>query len=287
MSVKVSVIMSVYNPRIFSHLEEAVESVRRQTWENWELLLYNDGSDTEYRDRIRELAGRDRRIRYLEGKTNRGIAFGLNRCIRLAEGEFIARMDGDDISLPERFERQISFLEQHPEYDFAGCCAFLISGEKVWGRRRMPERPEKEDFLAYSPFIHPSVMFRREVFEKYGNYSLSGRMLRCEDYELFMRLYISGSYGYNLQEELFCYREDRDSFRRRKLRFRIDETRLRMRCFGRMGLGGIKGQLYRYRPLAAAVIPPVLCSRIKQYQGAEKELKPNYGNHETGLSGDN
>ena len=144
---------------------------------------------------------------------------------------------------------------------------------------------EKEDFLLYSPFIHPSVVFRREVFEKYGNYSQSRQTLRCEDYELFMRLYILGSYGYNLQEELFCYREDRDSFRKRKLRFRIDETRLRARWFGRLGLGGIKGRLYRYRPLAGGVIPAALGSRIKRYQAAEKGRKD--GTDRSDISGDN
>ena len=285
MSVKVSVIMSVYNPHPFSHLEKAVESIRDQTWKDWELLIYNDGSDAEYGKKIRELAEGDPRIRYLEGRINRGIAFGLNQCIRAAEGEFIARMDGDDVSLPERLERQIGFLERHPEYDYAGCSAFLISGEGTWGRRRMPERPEKEDFLLYSPFIHPSVVFRREVFEKYGNYSQSRQTLRCEDYELFMRLYILGSYGYNLQEELFCYREDRDSFRKRKLRFRIDETSLRARWCGRLGLGGIKGRLYRYRPLAGGVIPAALGCRIKRYQAAEKGRK--YGTDRSDISGDN
>lgn len=247
-----------------------MESIRNQTWKDWELLIYNDGSDAEYGGKIRRLSERDFRIRYLEGSVNRGIAWGLNQCIRLAQGAFIARMDADDLSLPGRLERQVDFLERHPEYDYVGCSALLISGETVWGRRTMPERPRKEDFLPYSPFIHPSVTFRREVFEKYGNYSLSRQMLRCEDYELFMRLYISGSYGYNLQEELFCYREDRDSFRKRKLRFRIDETRLRSRWFGRMGLGGIKGRLYRYRPLAGGMIPAGLGSMIKRYQAADK-----------------
>ena len=136
-------------------------------------------------------------------------------------------------------------------------------------------------FALYSSF----VVFRREVFEKYGNYSQSRQTLRCEDYELFMRLYISGSYGYNLQEELFCYREDRDSFRKRKLRFRIDETRLRARWFGRLGLGGIKGRLYRYRPLAGGVIPAALGSRIKRYQAAEKGRKD--GTDRSDISGDN
>ena len=149
MSVKVSVIMSVYDPHPFSQLEKAVESVMGQTLTEWELLIYNDGSHEEYRERIMRLAGRDPRIRYLEGRANRGIAYGLNQCIRHAEGKFLARMDADDVSLPERLERQTEFLERHPEYDYVGCSAFLIGGEEIWGARAMPERPEKEDFLQF------------------------------------------------------------------------------------------------------------------------------------------
>ena len=75
----------------------------------------------------------------------------------------------------------------------------LLEGEELWGIRQMAAAPQKEDFLSFSPYIHPSVMFRREVFEKYGLYDTSDLCRRCEDYELFMRLHSRGSFGYNLK----------------------------------------------------------------------------------------
>ena len=115
-SVKVSVIMSVYNPGDFSQVRLAVESILDQTLEDLEFLIYDDGSDQETGKLLLELAGKDDRIRLLGGAENKGIAAGLNVCIRQSRGEYIARMDADDISLPRRLERQAEFLSSHPEY---------------------------------------------------------------------------------------------------------------------------------------------------------------------------
>ena len=98
-------------------------------------------------------------------------------------------MDGDDISLPHRLEVQRAFLDVNPQFDYVGSAAALLEGEKLWGMRRLAAIPQKEDFLSFSPYIHPSVMFRREIFEKYGLYNISDLCRRCEDYELFIRLH--------------------------------------------------------------------------------------------------
>lgn len=266
MKPKISVIMSVYNPHPYAQLEDAAASILRQTEKDWEFLIYDDGSEEAVREKLRCLAGSDPRIRLLEGDRNRGIAWGLNQCLANARGEYIARMDADDLSLPGRLKIQAEFLDSHPEYDYIGCNAFLFDNAGVWGIRRMPAIPEKEDFLAFSPYIHPSVMFRRTVFETCGAYNTSRQMLRCEDYEIFMRMHIMGCRGYNLQKELFCYREDEAGYRRRKFRRRIDEIRLRKKGFHAMGLTGPRAWLCRYRPLIGAVLPPGLYRRIKQGQ---------------------
>lgn len=276
--MKVSVIMSVYNPNPFSQLEEAVCSIIKQTFKDWELVLYNDGSDTEKTERIKRLAERDSRIRYLEGDKNRGIAYGLNECIRNAEGEFLARMDGDDIAFPERLEKQVKFLESHREYGYVGTEAFLFDEKGIWGVRKMKEKPEQEDFLCFSPYIHPSVMFRKRVFQMHGLYCVSEDILRCEDYELFTRLYISGCYGYNLQEKLICYREDGESYKKRKFRRRMEEVKLRKKSFRQLGLTGTKAWIFRYRPLAAAVVPSVVYRQIRRKKYFYKE-RDSYGGY--------
>ena len=164
-------------------------------------------------------------------------------------------MDADDICEPGRFERQYEYLKHHPEVGYVGCGAELFDDRGTWGKREMPPEPSAEDYLRYSPFIHPSVMFRAEVLKKAGGYRVDRETMRCEDYDLFLRLYLSGCYGYNLPDVLFRYREDRDSFRRRTFRSRIREMRVRMRYFGRLPVSGGKKLLYMLRPLAAALVP--------------------------------
>ena len=101
-------------------------SVLEQTFEDFELLLYNDGSNEAASEKMRQLARSDARILYLESEKNRGIASGLNRCIEKARGKYIARMDGDDLLLRERLEVQVRFLELNGQYDFVGTGAWLF-----------------------------------------------------------------------------------------------------------------------------------------------------------------
>ena len=266
--IQISIIMGVYNQKAFDQLDMAVNSILRQTFQAFEFLVYDDGSDGNVADKLEELALKDSRIRLFHGKENHGLAFGLNYCIHKAKGKYIARMDADDISMPDRLEKQYQFLEKHPEFGFAGCNAGLLGEQGVYGERIMPETPGADDFLAFSPYIHPSVMFRREVFEKYGLYSEAEENRRCEDYELFMRLFQKNCRGFNIQEVLFLYREDGNAFRKRKCRYRIDECRLRYTYFKKLGILDGKGFLYTIRPLIAGVLPGRLIYRIKK--GKEK-----------------
>ena len=115
----VSVIMGTYDPDC-GKLKKSVESIIAQTYENWELLLYDDGSKKEKAEKIRMISRMDPRIKYIRNNRNKGLAYALNVCISRAEGEYIARMDDDDEAFPERFEKQIAFLETNPQYSWAG-----------------------------------------------------------------------------------------------------------------------------------------------------------------------
>lgn len=252
---RISVIMSVYRPETLKNLKMAVDSILNQSLTDFEFLIYSDGAAKETVQFLEMLAKEDSRIRLICGKENHGLAYGLNECIRQAKGAYIARMDDDDCSLTDRLSVQAEYLDSHPQCSFVGCSAQLIDECGVWGSRRMPENPCAEDFLSFSPYIHPSVMFRRSVFETCGMYDTSDRMLRCEDYELFMRLYQSGCYGHNLQRELFQYREDFHGYQKRKYRYRIDESRLRNRAFRAMELPVATRFIYTLKPLAAGMLP--------------------------------
>lgn len=159
----VSVVMGTYEPDI-SELSAAVRSIRMQTLSSWELLICDDGSTEETYRNIKKLAACDPRIRVSRNSKNRGLAYALNRCILHAGGEFIARMDADDISRPERFMKQVKFLRENPEYMWISGAADLFEGKRVWGSAYRPEMPDARSFLHSSPYIHPAVMFRREVF---------------------------------------------------------------------------------------------------------------------------
>ena len=264
----VSVIMGVFNQWDEKVLKESVDSILKQTYSNLEFIIWDDGSHPEAAKIIQKLDGLDERIIVAGKEENRGLAYSLNECIRLAKGKYIARMDADDISKPLRIEKQVAFLETHPEYGWCGTDAELFDENGVWGLRPMPEIPCFKDYYYYSPYIHPSVMFRTELFDENMGYLASEETLRCEDYEIFMNLAKRGQKGYNLKENLFCYRETRDSYKKRKVRFRLHEAKIRYKNYKKMGILFPIGWIYVFRPIAACLIPTKVLEFMKRHEGS-------------------
>ena len=260
----VSVIMGVYNQWNREALQKAGKSILNQTMTDFEFIIYDDGSDPQVAGYIRELEKLDERIVLIGKEENHGLAFSLNMCIGAAKGKYIARMDADDVALPQRLRVQYDFMEQHTEYAWCGCNASLFDENGVWGERKMPEIPTDKDYLPFSPFIHPTVMYRRQLFEENEGYHVSKETLRCEDYEIFMRLHQLGYQGYNIQQSLFQYREDKQSFQKRKFKFRLNEARLRYRNFKAMNLLLPFGWLYVIRPVIGGLMPPGMTAWLKR-----------------------
>ncbi|MBQ6887281.1 MAG: glycosyltransferase [Lachnospiraceae bacterium] len=263
----VSVIMGVYNQWDEDVLHEAVNSILNQTYRNFEFIIWDDGSKPEAAKHVTKLALLDNRIIVAGKEENRGLAFSLNECIRLAAGKYIARMDADDISAPERFAKQVDFLESHEEYGWCGTNTKLFDENGEWGIRQMPEIPVMRDYFHYSPFVHPSVMFRADLFDENNGYLSREDTLRCEDYELFMNLVQRGQKGYNLQEKLFSYRETRESYHKRTVHFRLNEAKSRYRNYKKLGKLFPVGWVYVLRPIAACLIPARLLEFVKRSEG--------------------
>lgn len=263
----VSVIMGVYNQWDEKILYDAVKSILAQTYKKFEFIIWNDGSHPRVGQMIKCLDELDDRIVVVGKEENRGLAFSLNECIRIAKGKYIARMDADDISLPQRLERQVKFLESNPQYGWCGTCVELIDENGVWGVRMMTEEPNRKDYYRYSPFVHPSVMFRAELFGAEHRYRENEETLRCEDYEMFMSLMQNGVRGYNIQEILFQYRENKDSYNKRSIKTRINETKIRYRNFKKMNILFPIGWLFVLRPIVACAIPTRLLGFIKRAEG--------------------
>ena len=260
--VKVSVVMSAYNPNR-RHFIKAVESIINQTFTDWELIMCDDGSSEKYESFFEKVAAKDPRITLVRNCINSGLAVSLNKCVRKAAGKYIARMDDDDFSDSGRIQKQFEFLENNPGYAWVGCNAFLMDETGNWGERILPEEPKKEDFLSFSPFIHPAVMFKAEVLKE-NPYS---KLRRGEDYELFMRLYSKGYTGYNLQEFLFIYREDSQTSSRKGYYYQMEEAGIRLRGFGHLGMLNIKNSAYVIKPLLSGFMPHKLRLKIKRYIG--------------------
>lgn len=182
----VSVLMSVYNGE--RHLEDAVESVLRQTFRNFELVIVDDGSTDSTPGILASFAARDDRVVLVRNDCNLGLTRSLNRGLALARGEYFARQDADDVSLPERLAYQVKLLDRRLEIGLVGTWTERIDGEgHSLGVRPMPTRPThiRWQLIFANPFVHSSVMFRRSLLEAAGAYNES--LKYAQDHELWVR----------------------------------------------------------------------------------------------------
>lgn len=217
---KVSVIMGIFN--CASTLEEALDSLFAQTYQNFNVVLCEDGSSDDTYEVAKRYAEHHDNIILIQNPHNLGLNATLNRCLKLAAGEYIARMDGDDISDPTRFEKEVAFLDSHPEYAFVSCPMLYFDQNGVFGRGKARESPTKCDFVYGAPFCHAPCMVRRQAYELVNGYTESKWLMRYEDYDLWTKMYANGLRGYNLQECLYSMRDDRVAIKRRKFRGRIN-----------------------------------------------------------------
>lgn len=262
-SPRLSVLMGVYNIKTPDVFSQAVTSVLTQTMCDFEFIICDDGSSKQTRSLLLALAKLDSRIKLIHSAQNEGLASALNRCIAQARGNWIARQDADDLSSSDRFEKQLLFLERHPNIAFVGTNATLWDEQGSWGRRVFPKYPEPRDFLFTMPFIHGSLMFRREALARVQGYRIAKETRRAEDYDLLIRMYAAGLRGANQQEELYLFLEDHCARKRRKYRYRFDEAAVRWKGFSALGL--MPGALpYVVKPLVVGLIPQELLMRLKK-----------------------
>jgi glycosyltransferase involved in cell wall biosynthesis len=207
---KVSVVMAVYNER--PYLETAVRSILNQTFEDFEFIIVDDGSTDGSGEVLDRFEQNDDRIRLVH-QENRGVIASLNRGLDMARGKYVARMDGDDISRPERFERQVAFLEDNPEIGVLGTQVDKIDADgnvrEGWNR----SLPTDPDILAwrllFSNCLHnPTVMMRHALLERLEGYAEWARHM--EDRELWARAVLETRLE-NLPDALLKFRRHQGS----------------------------------------------------------------------------
>jgi glycosyltransferase involved in cell wall biosynthesis len=195
-----SVILPAYNAE--RYIGQAIESVLGQDYRNFELIIADDGSKDQTLDRIRSFS--DSRIKIIENETNIGLIATLNKCIAAAKGEFIARMDADDICMPGRFTKQIDYLKQHPEIGIVSSFMSVVGREShVYAHRFTSPDLVKAGLLFTNPLVHPAVVFRKSAIE--GKELYSTKFLHAEDYGLWISLIKDVSF-YVIPEALLAHR---------------------------------------------------------------------------------
>ncbi len=235
---KISVVMPVYNTKE-EWLREAIESILNQTYSDFEFIIINDGSENGTEDVI--LSYKDKRIKYIKNEENLGIARSRNKANKLAQGEYIAIMDSDDIALPERFEKQVKFLDNNPEVSVLGTWFEFFPEAKIVEH---PQNLRYLDILKGCFVGHPTVMLKKKDFEKY-DIKYKKDFICAHDYELWSNA-VRYLKFHNLPEILLKYRwhgnniskpcneltKDNEIIRKNMLDFLTDDKELQKEIIG-------------------------------------------------------
>lgn len=249
MTPKVSIIMGIYNCE--KTLEQAIESILNQTYTNWELIMCDDCStDNTYKVAKKYEKKYPDKIRVIKNNNNITLAPTLNKCLKLATGEYIARQDGDDFSHKKRLEREVEFLEKNKKYDLVGTnmISFDENGEK--GVHKLRSNPNMKDLIKNGPiFAHATIMMKTSVMKSLNGYCEEWYAKQAEDYELWFRFLLNGYKGYNLNENLYYVREDIETFKRKNIRRRLRGIALNFKIYLK-----IKAPIYAYKNIIKDII---------------------------------
>ena len=171
-----------------------------------------------------------------------------------ATGEYIARQDGDDISLPDRFRAELEFLESNPTFSIVSTPMIYFDENGEWGHSHTIEYPQPADFISGTPFCHAPCMVRTAAFTAVGGYSTKAKTLRAEDYDLWFRMYAAGYRGCNLQSPFYMMRDDSSAYKRRKFKFALNEAYVRFTGYRMLKLP-LKAYVYVLRPIIVSLLP--------------------------------
>lgn len=250
---EVSVIIGTYNGE--SRISKTIDSILNQTFQDFELIICDDASTDQTVDVIEKYIENDPRIILIKNSTNQKLSITLNHCLSIAKGEFIVRIDDDDIAHKDRIQYQIDFMKKHPEYVVLGTSRNLFDQNGIWG---CDIRPEGEitviDIALGKSFIHPSVMMRKKVLDEVNGYTVGKNVERTEDLDLWYKILSQGYKGFSTNRVLLDYYEDLSSYGRRKYKYRICEYKVRNYYCNKLHLP-FKCKLYAYRPLLVGLLP--------------------------------
>lgn len=251
----ITVIMGIYN--CADTLVEALESLEAQTYKRFKVILCDDGSNDNTLAVAKEWAEIHPNYIVIQNEHNMGLNATLNHCLEYVDTEFVARMDGDDRSLPHRFEKEVKFLDEHPEYAIVSGPMFYFDKQGVFMQGKGKGKITKKDFIAGSPFCHAPCMVRSEAYKTVKGYSIDKKLLRMEDYHLWFKMYTAGYKGFMLEDPIYEMRDDRNATARRNWMTRKNEAYVRYIGYKMLGLPWW-AYIYCLRPIILAIIPNCL-----------------------------
>ncbi|MGP4082842.1 glycosyltransferase family 2 protein [Pseudalkalibacillus sp. R45] len=221
----ISVVMAVYNGE--HYLQEAIESILNQSYQNFEFIIVNDGSLDNTAEILKDV--QDSRVRIIHIPKNKGAANALNIAIKNASGDWIAIQDADDLSMPTRLEEQAAYVREHPHLAAIGTLKECMSGNKEIPSKRLRTEEfgnflvSSEHMKAYrfyiNPLCHGSVLFSKKIFKEVGGYDSSYKI--CYDYDLWMRMFEVGPI-HKINKKLYQYRIHPDSISNKKQPYNED-----------------------------------------------------------------
>lgn len=261
MDFRISVIMGIYN--CAPTLAEALDSLLSQTYQGFKVIMCDDGSTDNTVEVAKTYVDRfpDKFI-LIRNECNLKLAATLNHCLEHVDTEYVARMDGDDISLPYRFQMEIDFLDKHQQYALVSCPMIYFDEHGDYRIGKSKVEPTQEDFKYGTPFCHAPVLMRTSVLKSIGCYTAEPWVERAEDYYLWYKLYKAGFKGFNLSEPLYRMRNDRNAFSRRKASDRWRTYKLGVKVKKSLGLrnpylSGLKG-------LSKALVPIFIVKLLRR-----------------------
>lgn len=261
----VSVIMATYNCE--QTIKCAINSIINQTYKDWELVVCDDCStDSTYQILEEYQQIYQGKVIIVRNDINSKLPYSLNHCLKYASGKYIARMDGDDISVPERLERQVEFLDKHPEESVVGTSMIRFDETGDYGVYEAEKSPDRYTLLHGVPFCHATIMMRKEAYDSLNGYTVSKRTERGQDVDLWFRFFAKGYSGKNIMEPLYKVCEDRAAIKRRKLKYSLYMTHTRLLGFKMLNYP-VRKYIYAFLPIISFLLPRKLKILIRNNKG--------------------
>lgn len=262
-SPRISVIMGVYN--CAPTLAEALDSLLNQTYQSFKVIMCDDGSKDNTVEIAQQYVNKyPEKFMLIRNEQNMKLAATLNHCLEYVDTEYTARMDGDDLCDPRRFEIQVDFLDNNSQYSHVSTTMKLFDEDGFYGATKCTTpTPGKNDFKSGTPYCHAPTMFRTSALRQVGGYTAEPRVERIEDYYLWYKFQRAGLQGYNLDNPLYWMRNDKNAFARRRFKDRLRVFKIKREVLNGLDIKG--GLVYATRDVMKGFVPSVLVRFIRKH----------------------